>query len=57
MNDANRYMDEIDYANAFESYRIVLEKFPMFAEAAYSMGLVKNREKILNEAVQYFKKA
>ena len=57
MNDASRYMDDTDYANAFESYRIVLEKFPMFAEAAYSMGLVKNREKILNEAVQHFKKA
>ena len=56
MNDAGRYMGDADYTNAFESYRIVLEKFPMFAEAAYSMGLVKNREKILNEAVQYFKK-
>jgi tetratricopeptide (TPR) repeat protein len=34
MNDASRYMDDTDYANAFESYRIVLEKFPLFAEAA-----------------------
>ena len=25
MNDASRYMDDTDYANAFESYRIVLE--------------------------------
>ena len=57
MNDARRYGSDGDYANAFESYRIVLEKFPLFAEAAYSMGIVKSREKILNEAVQYFKKA
>ena len=57
MSDAGRYMGDADYNNAFESYRIVLEKFPVFAEAAYSMGLVKNREKIPNEAVQYFKKA
>ena len=57
MNDASRYMGNTDYSNAFESYRIVLEKFPTFAEAAYSMGLVKYREKSLDEAVQHFKKA
>ena len=44
MNDGSRYMSDTDYANAFESYRIVLEKFPMFAEETYSMGLLTYRE-------------
>ena len=57
MNDARRYMGDADYTNAFESYRIVLEKFPTYAEAAYSMGVAKFRGKNLDEAVQHFKKA
>ena len=57
MNDAGRYMGNADYTNAFESYRIVLEKFPIYAEAAYSMGVVKFRGKNLDEAVQHFKKS
>ena len=40
MSDASRYMADADFNNAFDSYRIVLEKFPFFSEAAYSMGLV-----------------
>ena len=57
MNDAGRYMGNADYTNAFESYRIVLEKFPIYAEAAYSMGVAKFRGKNLDEAVQHFKKS
>ena len=35
MSDASRYMGDSDYDNAFESYRVVLEKFPLFSEAAF----------------------
>ena len=57
MSDASRYMGDSDYDNAFESYRVVLEKFPLFSEAAFSKGLVRYREKNLEEAVVHFKKA
>ena len=57
MSDASRYMSNSDFDNAFESYRIVLEKFPFFSEAAFSKGLVRYREKNLDEAVIHFKKA
>ena len=57
MSDASRYMSDSDFDNAFESYRIVLEKFPFFSEAAFSKGLVRYREKKLDEAVIHFKKA
>ena len=57
MSDASRYMSDSDFYNAFESYRIVLEKFPFFSEAAFSKGLVRYREKNLDEAVIHFKKA
>ena len=57
MSDASRYMSNSDFDNAFESYRIVLEKFPFFSEAAFSKGLVRYREKKLDEAVIHFKKA
>ena len=57
MSDASRYMGDSDFDNAFESYRIVLEKFPFFSEASFSKGLVRYREKNLDEAVAHFKKA
>jgi len=57
MSDASRYMGDNDFNNAFESYRVVLEKFPFFSEAAFSKGLVRYREKNLEEAVIHFKKA
>ena len=57
MSDASRYMSNSDFDNAFESYRIVLEKFPFFSEAAFSKGLVRYREKKLYESVIHFKKA
>ena len=57
MSDASRYMSDSDFDNAFESYRIVLEKFPFFSEAAFSKGLVRYREKNLDEADIHFKKA
>ena len=34
-----------------------LLRFPFFSEAAYSMGLVRYREKTFEEAVVHFKKA
>ena len=56
MADGQRNMQTGNLAAAYESYRIVLEKFPFFAEAAYSMGLVKFREQDFDEAVENFKK-
>ena len=56
MADGQRNMQTGNLSAAYESYRIVLEKFPFFAEAAYSMGLVKFREKDFDEAVENFKK-
>jgi len=56
MADGQRNMQTGNLSAAYESYRIVLEKFPFFAEAAYSMGLVKFREQDFDEAVENFKK-
>lgn len=56
MADGQRNMQTGNLSAAYESYRIVLEKFPFFAEAAYSMGLVKFREQNFDEAVENFKK-
>ena len=56
MADGQRNMQTGNLAAAYESYRIVLEKFPFFAEAAYSMGLVKFREQDFDEAGENFKK-
>ena len=55
MADGQRNMQTGNLSAAYESYRIVLEKFPFFAEAAYSMGLVKFREQDFDEAVENFK--
>ena len=57
MADGQRNMQSGDLSAAFESYRVVLEKFPYFAEAAYSMGLVKFRVKDFKNAVENFKNA
>ena len=56
MEDGKRNKQTGNLSAAYESYRIVLEKFPFFAEAAYSMGLVKFREQDFDEAVENFKK-
>ena len=57
MADGQRNMQSGDLSAAYESYRVVLEKFPFLAEAAYSIGLVKFREQDFAGAVDYFKKA
>lgn len=57
MADGKRNLQNGDLAGAYESYRIVLEKFPFFSEADYSMGLVKFREREFPAAVDHFKKA
>ena len=57
MADGQRNMQTGNLSAAYESYRIVLEKFPFFAEAAYSMGLVKFRKQDFEAAVENFKKA
>lgn len=57
MADGKRNLQNGDLAAAYESYRIVLEKFPFFSEADYSMGLVKFREKDFPAAVSHFKNA
>ncbi len=57
MADGQRNLQNGDLENAYESYRVVLEKFPFFAEAAYSMGLVKFRQRDYPAAVEKFKKA
>jgi len=57
MSDAKRYVDNGSYYDAHESYRIVLEKFPFFADAAFAMGVVAKRQNNLDESVGYFKKA
>jgi len=57
MSQGLRALNSGDFEEAFDSYAVVLEKFPFFAEAAYSMGLVKFREKDYDAAVIQFKKA
>jgi len=57
MAEGQRNMQSGDLSAAYESYRVVLEKFPFFAEAAYSMGLVKFREQDFSSAVENFKQA
>ncbi len=56
MADGQRNLQNGDLEGAYESYRIVLEKFPFFSEADYSMGLVKFRERDFPAAVAHFKK-
>ncbi len=57
MNDCNRNMRSGQFEDAFISYEMVLDKFPFFAEAAYSMGLAMMREKDYDEAIKHFRKA
>lgn len=57
MGDGARSMSGVRFDEAFETYRIVLEKVPFYGEAAYSMGLAKFREKNFDEAVIHFQKA
>lgn len=57
MNQASRALNNGDTEEAYESYRLVLEKFPFFAEAAYSMGLAQFRMQDFGQAVTHFKTA
>lgn len=57
MAEGIRAMNNGLYGEAFEIYKMVLDEYPYFAEAAYSMGLAKFREKQFEEAVEYFQKA
>lgn len=54
MAEGIRSMNNGLYNDAFKIYNEVLDKHPFFAEAAYSMGLAKFREKNYEEAVEYF---
>ena len=57
MADGQRNMQTGNLSAAYESYRIVLEKFPFFAEAPYSMGLIKYYEGDFEEALKHFNQA
>ena len=56
MNDGSRALKGGRFDEAFQLFGTILEQFPYFSEAAYSMGLVKFREKYFDEAVHYFYK-
>ena len=56
MSDGGRAMKGGRFDEAFQLYGTVLEQFPYFAEAAYSMGLAKFREKDFGGAVYHFHK-
>ena len=56
MNDGSRALKGGRFDEAFQLFGTILEQFPYFSEAAYSMGLVKFREKDFDEAVHYFHK-
>ena len=56
MNDGSRALKGGRFDEAFQLFGTILEQFPYFSEAAYSMGLVKFREKDFDEAVHYFQK-
>ncbi|NIA18613.1 MAG: tetratricopeptide repeat protein [Simkaniaceae bacterium] len=57
MNDGNRAFRNGLYEDAMVSYEGVLEKFPFFAEAAYSLGLVYMQLGDLDKAIESFHKA
>lgn len=56
MADGMRSMNNALYDEAFASFKKVLDENPFFAEAAYSMGLARFREKNYEDAVNYFQK-
>ncbi|NQV38130.1 MAG: tetratricopeptide repeat protein [Candidatus Marinimicrobia bacterium] len=54
MNDGNRAYRNGLYDDAMVSYQGVLDKFPFFAEAAYSLGLVYMQADDLEKAIESF---
>ncbi len=57
MGDGARLMSNGRFDEAYESYRVVLEKVPFYSEAAYSLGLAKFRLKDFETAVLHFQEA
>jgi len=56
MAEGMRSMNNGLYDEAYDTYEKVLNEFPYFAEAAYSMGLARFREKNYEDAVLLFQK-
>ncbi len=56
MNDGNRAYRSGLYEDALVSYQGVLDKFPFFAEAAYSLGLVYMQLDEMDNAISSFRK-
>ena len=57
MNDGGRAMKNGQYEEAFSNYEVVMDEFPNFTEAVFSMGLAKFRLSDLESAVNYYSKA
>lgn len=57
MSQGQRAIKNGDLANGYDAFANALEKFPQFAEAAYSIGLSKFRMKDYMSAVEHFYKA
>jgi tetratricopeptide (TPR) repeat protein len=56
MAEGSRAMNNGSYEDAFNAYKSVYDNFPYFPEAAYSLGLVKFREKDFEGAADWFNK-
>ena len=57
MNDGGRSMKNGQYEEAFSFYEEVINEFPNFTEAVYSMGLAKFRIADFESSVTYFRQA
>ncbi len=57
MSQGNRSYSNGETSDAIETFRIILEKYPTFSEAAFRMGLAYSREGNTPEAVESFKTA
>ncbi len=57
MSDGKRNLNSGDLDGSFNSYEAVLNKFPFFANAAYSMGGVRIRQKQYDDAIKWFNRA
>jgi len=55
MSQGGRSMKNGELEKAYETFTIAFNKFPYFAEAVYSMGLVKFRTKDYIGSVEHFK--
>lgn len=57
MSKGSRAMKNRELDEAYDTFALALEKYPNFAEAAYSMGLAKFRQKDFFAAVKHFREA